>query len=155
MSIYADENIDYSLQMHSWTHLVKRWEYCLYMERSLLLYKWRSIQHHDLYNLNPRRWRSRLERSPLACGGLGIRVPAASDLSRKKGSDCSTAKRSAIGVSVTGPRIVCFGFYCSIAMSAEHRSNFAALHQQWWYLHMKDFRVGRKDAKKTQTKNIT
>ena len=30
MSIYADENIDYSLQMHSLTYLVKRWEYCLY-----------------------------------------------------------------------------------------------------------------------------
>ena len=26
--------------------------------------------------------------------------------------------------------------HCSMAMSAEHRSKFAALHRQWWRLHM-------------------
>ena len=36
----------------------------------------------------------------LICGRLGVRIPAASDLC----SDSSTAKRSATGVSVTGPR---------------------------------------------------
>ena len=40
----------------------------------------------------------------LASGRLGVRIPTATDLSRKKGSDSSTAKRSAIGVSVTSPR---------------------------------------------------
>ena len=34
--------------------------------------------------------------------GLGDRIPSATDLSRKTGSD--TAKRSVIGVSVKGPR---------------------------------------------------
>ena len=35
---------------------------------------------------------------------IGVRSPVATDLSRKTGSDSSTAKRSATGVSVTGPR---------------------------------------------------
>ena len=40
-----------------------------------------------------------------ASGRFGVRIPAATDLSRKKtGDDSSTAKRSAIGVSVTGLR---------------------------------------------------
>ena len=37
-----------------------------------------------------------------ACGSLGARIPSATDLSRKTGSDSSTAKPSAMGVSVTG-----------------------------------------------------
>ena len=37
-----------------------------------------------------------------ASGMLGVRI--ATDLSRKNSSDSSTAKRLAIGVSVTGPR---------------------------------------------------
>ena len=69
-----------------------------------------------------------------ASGRLGVRNPAATDLSRKKGSDRSTAKRSAIGVRVTGPRsprsydapcyIRCGTLknpHCSMAMSTEHR----------------------------------
>ena len=36
--------------------------------------------------------------------GLGDRVPAATDLFLKTGIDSSTTKRSASGVSVTGPR---------------------------------------------------
>ena len=36
-----------------------------------------------------------------ACGGLGVRIPAATNL----GSESSTAKRSTIVVSVTSPRI--------------------------------------------------
>ena len=39
-----------------------------------------------------------------ASGRLSVRIPAATDLSRKTDSDSSTAKRSAIGVSVMGPR---------------------------------------------------
>ena len=39
-------------------------------------------------------------------GCMGIQIPLATDLIRKKktGSDSSTAKRSAKGVCVTGPR---------------------------------------------------
>ena len=37
-------------------------------------------------------------------GRLGVRIPAATDLNAQTGSDSSIAKRSAIGVSVTGPR---------------------------------------------------
>ena len=40
----------------------------------------------------------------LANGSLGVRIPAAKDVSRKTGSDRSTAKRSAIGASVTVSR---------------------------------------------------
>ena len=41
----------------------------------------------------------------LASGRLGVRNPALTDLSDiKAGSDSSTAKHSAIGVSVMGPR---------------------------------------------------
>ena len=36
--------------------------------------------------------------------GLGVRIPATTDLVVKSGSDSSTAKRSAVGVSVTGPQ---------------------------------------------------
>ena len=43
-------------------------------------------------------------RKCLACGRVGVRIPAATDLSRKRGSDSSTAKRSAAGVRVTGLR---------------------------------------------------
>ena len=37
-------------------------------------------------------------------GKLGVRIQTATDLSQKTGSGSSTAKRTAIGVSVTGPR---------------------------------------------------
>ena len=60
----------------------------------------------------------------------------------KTGSDSSTVKHPAIGVNVTGPKryqlstgVPCdsrYGtlknIYCSMDMSAEHRSKFAALH---------------------------
>ena len=52
----------------------------------------------------PRRWRSGLERSPrkrkVGCSNPSRDRPK----SLKRGSDSSTAKRSALGVSVTGPR---------------------------------------------------
>ena len=54
------------------------------------------------YMYKPRSWRIGLD-GP-ASGRLGVHIPAATDLNRKTGSDSSTAKRSAIGVSVTGPR---------------------------------------------------
>ena len=80
-----------------------------------------------------------VERSP-RMREIGVRSPVATDLSRKKllktGSDSSTSKRSALGVSVTGPRRCpcrsgCGTLknpHCSMAMSAEHRSKFAALY---------------------------
>ena len=37
-------------------------------------------------------------------GRLVVRIQSVTDLSRKTGSDSSSAKRSALGVSVTGPR---------------------------------------------------
>ena len=40
----------------------------------------------------------------IASKSLGVRIPAATALIVKTDSDSSTAKRSAIGVSVTGPR---------------------------------------------------
>ena len=40
--------------------------------------------------------------------------------------------------------------YCSMAMSAEHRSKFVALHRQWWRLHMSEkFLSGPKNTKQT------
>ena len=37
-----------------------------------------------------------------------------------------------------------------MAMSAEHRSKFAALHWQWWHLHMSEkFSSGTKNPKQT------
>ena len=53
----------------------------------------------------PRRWRSRFERSPrkrkVGCSNPSRERPLEVV---KTGSDSSTAKRSAAGVSVTGPR---------------------------------------------------
>ena len=39
-----------------------------------------------------------------ACGRLDVRIPAATDRSRKTGSDSSTAKRRPLDLSVTVPR---------------------------------------------------
>ena len=40
--------------------------------------------------------------------------------------------------------------HCSLAMSAENRSKFAALHQSWWRLHMSEkFSSGMKNYKQT------
>ena len=40
--------------------------------------------------------------------------------------------------------------YCSMAMSAEHRSKFAALHRPWWRLYMSEkFSSGTKSHKQT------
>ena len=37
-----------------------------------------------------------------------------------------------------------------MARSAEHRSNFAAIHRQWWRLHMREkFSSGTKNSKQT------
>ena len=45
----------------------------------------------------------KVERSP-RMREIGVRFPVATDLSRKTGNDSSIVKRSATGVSVTGPR---------------------------------------------------
>ena len=50
-----------------------------------------------------RRGGVEIERSPRV-REIGVRSLVATDPSRKNGSDTSTAKRSATGVSVTGPR---------------------------------------------------
>ena len=66
----------------------------------------------------------------------------------KTGSDSSTSKRSAIDVSVMGPRrwpLQTDAMYhsrcgmlknpnCSMTISAEHMSKFAGLQRQWWRL---------------------
>ena len=73
-------------------------------------------------------------------------------------------KRSAIGVSVTGSRkwplltdAPCYSRcgtlknpHCSMAISVEQRSKFAALHRQLWRLHMSEkFSSGTKKTKQT------
>ena len=85
----------------------------------------------------------------------------------KTGSDSSTAKRLALGVSVTGPRRwplftddQCHSRcgtlknpQCSRAMIAEHRSKFAALHWQWWRFQIRaNSLMGRKAPNKQMNK---
>ena len=80
----------------------------------------------------------------------------------KTGSDSSTAKRSATGVSVEGPRRwllltndpchsrcgMLKNPYCSMAVRTEHRSKFAALSWKWWHIHMfTKFSSGTKNSK--------
>ena len=88
--------------------------------------------------------------APKAVGWMFESHAAATDMTIKTGSDSSTAKRSATGASVMGPRrwpllrvkpVSQYVWHaktphCSKAMSTEHRSKFAALHQQCWRLHM-------------------
>ena len=58
-----------------------------------------SLQSVMFSQSAPRRWRSRSINRP-ACNILGVRIPVATDPIIKTGSDSSTAKRSATGVSV-------------------------------------------------------
>ena len=45
--------------------------------------------------------------------------------------------------------------HCSMAMSAEHRSNFAALQRQWWRLHMSEkFSSGTKNSKQINKQRL-
>ena len=45
--------------------------------------------------------------------------------------------------------------HCSMAMSAEHRSKFAAFHRQWWRLHMSEkFSSGTKNLKQKKIYTI-
>ena len=79
-----------------------------------------TIANFYIYTIgHPWWWRSELERSPR------MRNPSATDLSPQTGSDSSTAKHSAIGhrrcSTLKNP-------HCSMGMSADHRSNFAAPH---------------------------
>ena len=63
-----------------------------------------QLRHKSSW-FQPRRWSNAMGKSVrLACGRLGVRILTATDISRKNRSDSSTAKSSAIGVSVTGPR---------------------------------------------------
>ena len=86
------------------------------------------------------------------------------------GSDSSTAKRSAISVSVTGPRkwplwtdALCHSRcgtlknpHCSMAMSVEHRSKFSVLHRQWWRLHISEqISSGTKNPKQTNKYHLS
>ena len=54
-----------------------------------------------------------------ASGRLGVRIPAATDLSRKKGSDSSTTTRSAISVSVT-EMTICIIMGCPVSQQVWH-----------------------------------
>ena len=85
-------------------------------------------------------------------------VPAATNLSRefKTGCDSSTVKRTAISMSVTGPRrwplydIRCGTLknsHCSMTLSADHTSKLAAPHRQWYLdgsIWVKNSHLGRK-----------
>ena len=86
----------------------------------------------------------------------------------KTDRDSSTAKRSAFGMSVTGPRrwqlytdAPCHSRcgtlkipQCSMVISAEHRSKFAALQRQSWRLQMSEkFSSGTKNSKQTNNQN--
>ena len=85
-------------------------------------------------------------------------VCSAIDLSR----DSSTATRSAIGVSVTGPWRLplkagapwdgrCGTLKNPHCSMAEHRSKFAAFHRYWWRLVMSEkFSSGTKNPKQKQ-----
>ena len=73
----------------------------------------------------------------LACGSLGVRIPAATVLSRKTDSDNSTIKCSATGLSVLGDdhykrmrRVTVGVARKTMAMTTEHRSKIVALHRQ-------------------------
>ena len=58
------------------------------------------------------------------------------------------------------PLLIYFVYYrlshCSMTISAEHRSEFAALHRSWWrlYIRVKNSRVGRKATNKQTNKII-
>ena len=67
----------------------------------------------------------------------------------KTDSDSSTGERSTMGVCHGSSEMTIINWcpchsrcgtlknpHCSMAMSAEHISKFAALHRQWWRLHM-------------------
>ena len=94
-------------------------------------HKWITYYFH----IRPQRLCSGLESN--VCPASGGRIPAATDLRRKTGSDSLV-----IGVSVTGPRIwllktdfLCHkrcwtlrSHHCSTAISAEHSSDFASFY---------------------------
>ena len=108
---------------------------------------------------------------PPTSGRLGVRIQAATDLSRKtKDSESSTAKCSAISVSVTGHQrwplhmdALCLSMcgtlinpHCSMAMSVEQRSKFATLPWQWWRLNVSEkFKSRTKNPKQTNNYKLT
>ena len=110
----------------------------------------------------PRRWRSGLERSPRK------RKVGCSNPSRDRpGSDSSTAKRSAIGVCHGSSEMTKTNAPCHsrcgtqknprlVAMSAEHRSKFAALHWQWCHFRLSEkFSSGTKNHRQTNKHGFT
>ena len=79
----------------------------------------------------------------------------------------TSSDRSAIGVSVTGPRrwplltdVLCHSkcvklknLSCQMVVGAEHRSTFAVLHRNWWRLHVSvKFSSGTNNPKQANKK---
>ena len=99
-----------------------------------------------IMSVEPRQWRSWLRVRP-ASGRLGVRIPAATDLSRKNrkwqlhsytlGSRCERHGSSEMTIIYDAPCHNRCGTlknpHCSITRSAKHRSKlkFAALNLQW------------------------
>ena len=78
--------------------------YCMTMYFNRYLFKNKDIYRvYFITCYKPRRWRSGLERSPCK-RKVVYSSPRRQTLVVKTGSDSSTAKRLALGVSVTGPR---------------------------------------------------
>ena len=67
---------------------------------------WRKSLHFEIFCLSLQHRGEAVGKSvSIACGRLGVWIPPATELSRKnRYSDSSTFKRSATGVTVTGPR---------------------------------------------------
>ena len=98
-----------------------------------------------------------VERSPRMLK-IGARSPIGIDLSRGRkwhlhcqtlGKRCECNGSSEMTIIKVGPRDSRRGTlknpHCSMAMSAEYRSKFSALHRQWWYFQMsKKFASGTK-----------
>ena len=93
--------------------------------------------------LTPRRWRIWLECSPCMRAAIKVFNSQPRQKHVRTGSDSSTAKCSTIGVIVTDvPYQSTYGTLknprCWMANTAEHRSKFAAIHRQWWRLHISE-----------------
>ena len=124
---------------------------------NLLMYQMLQMTHKFQWNkktshittefmflfLTPRRWRIWLECSPCMRAAIKVFNSQPRQKHVRTGSDSSTAKCSTIGVIVTDvPYQSTYGTlknpHCWIANTAEHRSKFAAIHRQWWRLHISE-----------------
>ena len=83
------------------TYINQSWFGCVYIVNDMLIYHV-MLGLFWTHFIEPRRWRSGLMRLP--CGRFGVRIQLKKTKVVKIGSHSFTAKRSAIGASVTGPR---------------------------------------------------